>query len=397
MSSEPTLNALLRALALALVVGVTVPQPWDDFSAVPAALADDDDDDDDDGRPRRAAPPPVIRDHVPNEVLLINPSEVALERSRSLGFANYMTEMVAGETLTVVHLRLPPGLDAEAALALLRREVPDQISDLNHLYRPQRQQPPTEAPDPQVCRSPRCYGQKLIGWSAALAACGKGVKIGVVDTGVDAAHPSLRGRAITAVSFAAPPARASSASHGTEIVSLLAGNGEGGFAGLLPDAEIAAADVFHRTPGGAMAADAVTIARGLGWLVDRGVSVINMSLAGPENRLVAQAVGYALQRQIAVVAAAGNDGPNAPPRHPAAVPGVVAVTAVDERRRIYRRAASGTHITFAAPGVNVWTAQPRGRYGPSTGTSYATPFVTAVLALAARESGTPGEPEAEEA
>jgi minor extracellular protease Epr len=139
----------------------------------------------------------------------------------------------------------------------------------------------------------------------------------------------------------------------------------------------------------------VMIARGMGWLVGRGVSVINMSFAGPENRLLAHAVGHALARQIAIVAAAGNDGPTAPPRYPAALPGVVAVTAVDERRRVYRRAASGQHIAFAAPGVNVWTAQARGRYGPSTGTSYATPFVTAVLAVSARE-GRAEEPEAED-
>ncbi len=360
----------------------------------PAAWADDDDDDDgedddDDDSPivRRA---PALPDFVPGEVLLINPSEAALDRSRGLGFTAYATEVVADGQTTVVRLRPPAGLDAPAALALLRRETPDQLSDLNHLYRLQQAPAPR---DPYDCGTSRCYGQTLIGWSGALAACSAGLKIGVLDTGVETAHPSLRGQRITAASFVAPPARPSATQHGTGIVALLAANGKGGVRGLLPQADILAADVFHTAADGSQSADAVTIARGLGWLTSQGVGVINISFAGPENGLVTAAVRSALARDIAIVAAAGNDGPDAPPRHPAAMPEVHAVTAIDPRRRAYRRAARGDHIDYAAPGVNVWTARARGRHGAASGTSYAAPFVSAVFSVLRGDHGAPQKPE----
>jgi len=80
-----------------------------------------------------------------------------------------------------------------------------------------------------------------------------------------------------------------------------------------------------------------------------------------------------------VVAAAGNEGPIEAAVHPAAYPEVVGVTAVDRFQRIYRFANRGDHIDFAAPGVAVWTS-----VGPAgseqTGTSFAAPWVTAILA-----------------
>jgi subtilisin family serine protease len=400
---------VMRDCAFALLLGLAMASmPFVVLSDGPAPLLavadddddddrgnDDDDDDDDDGPRvvRRAEPLP---DFVPDEVLLINPSEAALDRSRSLGFLPYATEVLASEQLTIVRLRLPPGLDAPAALALLRRETPDQISDLNHLYRLQQQAKPAATRDPYDCGTSRCYGQEMIGWSEALASCSSGVRVGILDTGIDTTHPALRGRNITAVSFVAPPARRAETQHGTGIAALLVGTGAGGgVPGLLPSAQVYAADVFHTAPDGRQGADAVTIARGLGWLGGQGVDVINVSLAGSENRLLTAAVDAVLARNIRVVAAAGNDGPSAPPRHPAALPGVLAVTAIDRRKRPYRRAAKGAHIAYAAPGVSIWTAQSRGRQGIATGTSYAAPFVTAVVALLRKDNRT-ARPEAED-
>ena len=292
-----------------------------------------------------------------------------------------------GEQFTVVRLRLPPGLDAPSALALLRRETPDQISDLNHLYRLQQQAKPASERNPYSCGTSRCYGQEMIGWPQALALCSAGVRVGILDTGIDTAHPALRGRNIISASFVAPPARRAETQHGTGVATLLVGTGAGGgVPGLLPSAQVYAADVFHTAADGSQSADAVTIARGLSWLAGQRVDVINISLAGSENRLLTSAVEAVLARGISVVAAAGNDGPAASPRHPGALPGVLAVTAIDRRKRPYRRAARGAHIAYAAPGVSIWTAQPRGRQGVATGTSYAAPFVTAVIALLKKDS-----------
>ena len=84
---------------------------------------------------------------------------------------------------------------------------------------------------------------------------------------------------------------------------------------------------------------------------------------------------------ILLIAAAGNYGPQAAPAFPAAYDAVLAVTAVDRRGQVYRRANRGQYIDLAAPGVNVWTAASIRGARTKTGTSYAAPFVTAAAAL----------------
>jgi subtilisin family serine protease len=111
------------------------------------------------------------------------------------------------------------------------------------------------------------------------------------------------------------------------------------------------------------------------------VDVINMSLAGPPNRLLQQAISLLVERNQLITAAAGNAGPGAPPAYPAAWPGVLAVTAVDNQARIYRQANRGEYIDLAAPGVDIWAARPGTRGAYYTGTSYATPYVSAALAV----------------
>jgi subtilisin family serine protease len=85
-----------------------------------------------------------------------------------------------------------------------------------------------------------------------------------------------------------------------------------------------------------------------------------------------------------IVAASGNDGPASPPRYPAAYDWAVAVTALDETRAPYARAVRGEHLDLAAPGVGLDLADREGRSRLHSGTSFAAPFVTAAMALAAQ-------------
>jgi subtilisin family serine protease len=87
------------------------------------------------------------------------------------------------------------------------------------------------------------------------------------------------------------------------------------------------------------------------------------------------------KKGIVFVAAAGNEGPTAAPSYPAAYPQVIAATAVTKDLRNYRYANCGDHIDVAAPGVNIWTAMPGGRAACHSGTSFAAPHVTAILAV----------------
>ncbi|UIY32650.1 S8 family serine peptidase (plasmid) [Neorhizobium galegae] len=128
--------------------------------------------------------------------------------------------------------------------------------------------------------------------------------------------------------------------------------------------------------------------RALDLLSQRDVKVVNLSLTGPANALLERSVEAVTGRGMILVAAAGNDGPNAKPVYPAAYGDVIAVTAVDKARNPYRRAVRGDHIDIAAPGVGVWTAASISGARQKTGTSFAAPFVTAAVSmLIAEEPG----------
>src|SRR5690606_11017674 len=116
------------------------------------------------------------------------------------------------------------------------------------------------------------------------------------------------------------------------------------------------------------------------WLATQRVQIVNLSLGGPRNLLLEAAIARVLELGIAVVAAGGNGGPDGPAVYPAAQRGVLAVTAVDAELAPYRQATRGAYLAFAAPGVDVWSAAPGKEGAYYSGTSYAAPFVTAVLA-----------------
>lgn len=107
------------------------------------------------------------------------------------------------------------------------------------------------------------------------------------------------------------------------------------------------------------------------------IKVVNLSLTGPDNLILHQAVRAASSKGTILIAAAGNGGPKSKPVYPAAYEDVIAVTAVDSARNPYRRAVRGHHIDLAAPGVSVWTAASISGARQKSGTSFAAPFVTA--------------------
>jgi len=301
-------------------------------------------------------------EHERDTILAVDLSPAELAAVEARGFRVRDAQRLLGLDLGVTRLRPPPGMSVQEASAELRRLVPRRAVDLDQVYRLQE----------GTCEGPQCWPLRLVDWAGRIAACAPLRPIGVIDTGVDRSRPALRDAAIEVRHLV--EGRRADPDHGTAIAALLVG-GRG--TALLPGTRLLIADVFRRDAEGALAGP-LEIARGLDWLVRRGASPINLSLAGPDNAVLRLAVERVLARGFVLVAAAGNGGPWAEPAYPAAYPGVIAVTAVDRELQPYPRANRGPYIAFAAPGVGLVT----GEGTPAlSGTSYATPFVTAAAAL----------------
>lgn len=312
------------------------------------------------------------------EVLAMGIGVEALARAFAAGFRLRERSLLPEVGVAVARLEVPAGTSVQNAIELLERLDPAGVYSANHLYDPSTR-----------CADPRCYGARLVGFDRARPACGVGISIGMLDTRVDARHPALGGKRISIRRFAPPGTGPSPSEHGTAVATILAGAAAEGASGLLAGVRLSAADVFWTDASGRLHASALTLAQGLDWLVGAGVVAVNASLAGPRNPVVEAAVRAATRRGIPVVAAAGNGGPRAAPAFPAAYPGVVAITAVDRELRPFRNANRGGYLTFAAPGVEIAVVESDGSLGQRSGTSFATPFATAVIAarLAAGRGG----------
>jgi Subtilase family len=204
------------------------------------------------------------------------------------------------------------------------------------------------------------------------------LKIGMIDSNIDTGHPSLNGSNIKTQFFTSEGAKLPDF-HGTAIASIIAANSEQ-YQGIAPKAQLFAAAVFEDDSSRGEIASTVSLVRALDWLVSSEVDVVNISLAGPPNRLLEAALNRVRQEGVMVMAAAGNGGPAAQPMFPAAYDSVVAITAVDSGRRIFRLANRGEYLDLAAPGVDLLHAKAGGGYATSSGTSFAVPFTSVAVA-----------------
>ena len=358
-------------------------------------------------RVRSPAPVPVQRPvFAPGEIVVTNLGDADLATLLAEGFT-VIERVDLSDVAVVLHrLQAPGPLTLDQARDRVRAQPTGATGDFNHFYRSEEDSlnpasAPSSAPGPlppappaqPIALSPtlpcahlNCAALSLIGWPAARDAapqCRVTVPVGVIDTGVNADHENLREADIEVLRLVAEQVDASKAVHGTAVAALLVGQRSDRAPGLIPEARLIVVDIFGRD-GGDERASVASLVKALDLLARRGVKVINLSLAGPPNvALEAALIQVTGPGGAVVLAAAGNGGPGAGVAYPAGYPSVLAVTAVDQRGQIYRRAQRGFHVDLAAPGVDVWSATSISGVKPKTGTSFAVPFASAVAAVLA--------------
>uniref|UniRef100_A0A7C1NXQ4 Peptidase S8 n=1 Tax=Agrobacterium albertimagni TaxID=147266 RepID=A0A7C1NXQ4_9HYPH len=354
--------------------------------------------------PVRRAAPAAIPDRVPNEIIAAGLPEAAITQLTTEGYRVAERQSLAllapepvGEPANqpateIVRLVVPRGTGLEAARARVTALAPVAEVDFNHYYRPEQTE---TAPD---CGGQSCaLVREIIGWpldpAGLVQRCGSLPKIGLIDTAINPAHPSLDKARLEVIRISDDALPQSGRQHGTAVAALLVGAAGSRAPGLLPSSDLIAVDAFRRLGGSADVASTFDLVRALDALSSRNVRVINLSLAGPDNVLLKKTVEAMIARGAILVAAVGNAGPRAKPLYPSGYEGVIAVTAVDRGRNPYRRANRGEHVDIAAPGVNVWTAASISGARPKSGTSFAAPFVSAAAAvlLAERPDLTPAQ------
>jgi hypothetical protein len=352
------------------------------------------------GRRRVTIPHPArevvaARSYVREEVLVHNLSRVGRDRAEALGFTIGGASRAQFDDAVTI-LTVPAGMDAVAALALLENSLPAEHFHLNRIYRlshPAANDNELRAEETKSiglgsvheCAEDQCYGRTAIQWKSTFADCAANLKIGIIDTDIDIAHKSFAGRDIVRSVFIPHGRRLAPSVHGTGILALLGGRPDSSTPGLIHKATFLVASIFFIDDGEAVT-DTVSLLNALNWMSVSDVKLVNMSFSGPQDDLLEARIMKLRSQGVVFAAAAGNEGLAASPSYPAAYPQVIAVTAVDKKLQVYPSANRGVYIDVAAPGVRVWTAIPNSRDGYRSGTSFAVPFVTAVLAIQRSET-----------
>lgn len=199
---------------------------------------------------------------------------------------------------------------------------------------------------------------------------GKGVRIAVIDTGIDVKHPDLRGQAVDVRNFISEDSRAADR-HGTAVAGVIASvaNNRQGIVGVAPGARLLALQACtQRNAEGRGSCTSFSLARALDHAITAGSDVLNLSLGGPSDRLIARLLAKAIEQDIVVVAARADGKPGA--AFPASLPGVIAVGSMP--------AGIGGLI---APGQDVLTLVPPDGYDYLSGSSIAAAHVSGIVAL----------------
>lgn len=271
-------------------------------------------------------------------------------------------------------LRPAPGTDHDALLEALSRDARVRIAERLHEYDVYAKQPAGAGYDDPYVKLQRGFSEI----DAALAqrsSQGMGVRIALVDTGVNVAHPDLKGRIRGMYNMVDGDAAAFRRDrHGTEVAGVIAavGGNKVGIVGVAPQATLMVYKAcWHPAGEGGARCNTFTLAKALAALIDTDARIINLSLGGPPDRLLEHLLAALLRQDRIVVAAMPPDG--RVKGFPAATPGVIVVRSA--------QASEAPAGVMTAPGDDILTTQPDGGYDFASGSSLAAAHVSGIVAL----------------
>jgi subtilisin family serine protease len=322
---------------------------------------------------------------VRDEVLIEIPSSLTPEALQSLERRLGLTRIASRDSALlsshVNRYRIEGGRTLPGIVRTLRAEALVAGAQPNYVFSLQ-QAPQPAAPSPYSLQ----YAVTALHLDEAhRLATGKGVRIAIIDSGIDGDSFGIKDRIVARLDTLGSPFEADL--HGTAIAGAIVAHGA--LTGVAPDAELIAIRAFTRR-GGLDGAEATSdhILQGLEFAGAENAKIVNMSFAGPDDAMLDRALEALRAKGVAEIAAAGNGGPQSAPLYPGAESGVIAVTATDQKGRLFGSANRGNYIAFAAPGVDILLPAPRGSVQIASGTSIAAAHVTGIAALALERYGT---------
>lgn len=240
--------------------------------------------------------------------------------------------------------------------------------------------PVRAAGDPHPSASPETlWGISRVGAAKAWpVTAGRGVRVAVIDTGIDATHPDLAANVAGGYDATGDGSWADDQGHGTHVAGTIAAVKDGkGVVGVAPAAKLFGVKVLDKDGSGRLS----WIVKGALWAAKNDIDVANMSLGAPIGSVFMRgAMWYARTKGVVIVAAAGNSGGKV--GFPAAYGDTLAIAASDSSDKIASFSSRGKEVDFIAPGVDIYSTVPGGGYASYRGTSMATPHVSGLAALA---------------
>lgn len=227
------------------------------------------------------------------------------------------------------------------------------------------------------------YSHRVIDVPALWKVCptrGRGIKVAVLDTGIDGQHFDLAGQVVKEIDFSGSGSPRDKVGHGTHCSGIIAAlDNDTGVVGVAPEAKLYNVKVLGDSGSGS----SLNIAKGIRWAVDNGADVISMSLGGPQpDSATREAVQYATSKGVYVIAAAGNEGPSDNTvGYPGRYDECICVASSNEAGNVSNFSSRGTQVDITAPGEQILSTYPNERLATLSGTSMATPFVAGCVAV----------------